>query len=146
MLLFNNCYTTVSGSFFAMCMFIFHKTEVQRVILICIMGLNFNWFKSNRLKCILRLKSTLANSQKNGNWQMAILWPFLVIFFANFIFIFHKTEAQTVILRCWPNLNQIGTNFYSLKSKKGHKRKKPIWGIFYKIAKKWKRKYLDFVS
>ena len=36
MLLFDNCYTTVSGSFFAMCMFIFHKTEVQRVILICL--------------------------------------------------------------------------------------------------------------
>ena len=35
MLLLNNCYTTVSGHFFALCIFIFHKTEIQRVILVC---------------------------------------------------------------------------------------------------------------
>ena len=68
MLLLNHWYTTISGHFFAMCMFIFHKTEVQRVILICLMGLNFNWFKNYGLKCILRLNTALANSQKNGNW------------------------------------------------------------------------------
>ena len=76
----NKCYTTISGHFFAMFMFIFHKNQVQRVILICIMVLNFNWFKIYGLKCILRLNATLANSNKNGNWQMAILWPFLDIF------------------------------------------------------------------
>ena len=31
---------------------------------------------------------------------MAIVWPFLAIFFANYIKIFHKTEIQMVILRC----------------------------------------------
>ena len=31
--------------FFANCMVIFHKTEVQTVILMCLMGLNSNWFK-----------------------------------------------------------------------------------------------------
>ena len=49
MLLFYNCYKTVSGHFFAIC--IFHKTEVQAVILRCSMGLNFNWFKIYGLKC-----------------------------------------------------------------------------------------------
>ena len=51
MLLFNNCYKTVSGHFFAICIFIFHKTEVQTVILRCLMGLDLNWFKSYGLKC-----------------------------------------------------------------------------------------------
>ena len=31
--------------FFANCMVIFHKTEVHTVILMCLMGLNSNWFK-----------------------------------------------------------------------------------------------------
>ena len=47
MLLLNNCYKTVSGHFFTVCIFIFHKTEVQMVL----MGLNLNWFKSYGLKC-----------------------------------------------------------------------------------------------
>ena len=80
MLLLNNCYTTVSGHFFAMCMFIFHKTEVQKVILICLMGLNFNWFKSYGLKCILRLNATLANSQKMATDK----WPFYDHFWSFF--------------------------------------------------------------
>ena len=113
-------------------MFIFHKTEVQRIILICLMGLNFNWFKSYGLKCILRLKATLANSQKNGHF-MTISGHF----FSNFIFIFHKTEVQTVTLRCWPSLNLNWNKFYNLKSKKDQKQIKPIWAIFYKITKKW---------
>ena len=36
---------------------------------------------------------------------MAVLWPFLVIC-ANYWNIFHKTEVQMVILRCWTGLNQ----------------------------------------
>ena len=58
MLLLNDPYTTVSGHFFDICMFIFHKPEVQTVILICSTGLNFNWFKSYGLKCSLRLRAT----------------------------------------------------------------------------------------
>ena len=45
MLLFNNCYKTVSDHFFAICIFIFHKTEVQTAILRCWTGLFHNWFK-----------------------------------------------------------------------------------------------------
>merc|ERR1712051_500170 len=67
MLLLNDCYMTVSGHFFAICMLFFHKTEVQTVILICSTGLNLNWFKSYGLKGSLRPSATLANSQKNSN-------------------------------------------------------------------------------
>ena len=45
MLLLNNCYKIISGHFFAICNFIFHKTEVQTVNLRCLTGLNHNWFK-----------------------------------------------------------------------------------------------------
>ena len=50
-LLLNNCYKTVSGHLFAICIFIFHKTEVQTVILNCLIGLNLNLFKSYNTKC-----------------------------------------------------------------------------------------------
>ena len=46
MFLINDCFTTTSGNAFAICVFIFHKTEVQMVILRCLTGLNSNWFKS----------------------------------------------------------------------------------------------------
>ena len=36
----------ISGHFFALCVFIFYKTEVQTVILRCLTGLNSDWFKS----------------------------------------------------------------------------------------------------
>ena len=72
MLLLNDCYTTVSGHFFATCMFIFQKPEVQIVILICSMDLDFNWFKSYGLKGSLVLHPTLVNSQKIATDK----WPF----------------------------------------------------------------------
>ena len=42
MLLLNDCYMTVSGHFFAICMLFFHKTEVQTVILKYWPSLNLN--------------------------------------------------------------------------------------------------------
>ena len=39
-------FTTISGHFPANCMFIFHITDVQTVILRCLTGLNLDWFKS----------------------------------------------------------------------------------------------------
>ena len=39
--------------FFAICIFIFHKTEVQAVILRCLTGLNLDWVKSCGLRCSL---------------------------------------------------------------------------------------------
>ena len=41
-LLLTDCCTTGSGHFFAICMFIFHKSEVQMVILMFLIGLNLN--------------------------------------------------------------------------------------------------------
>ena len=41
----NVCSTTIFSQFFANYINIFHKTEVQTVILRCLIGLNCNWFK-----------------------------------------------------------------------------------------------------
>ena len=51
MLLVYDCYTTVSGHFFAICVFIFHKIQVQTVSLRCLTDLNPNLFKSFDTKC-----------------------------------------------------------------------------------------------
>ena len=67
----------------------------------------------------------------------------LVIFFANFNKIFHKTEVQTYILRCWKVLNHKWFKSYNIitkKRKKHQKRKKKKKtsnkrGVFYKFKK-----------
>ena len=77
-LLLNNCYEMFSGHFFAICIFIFHKTEVQTVILRCLTGLNLNWFKSYGLRCNLRPKASSANSQKIATDKRPFydhIWP-----------------------------------------------------------------------
>ena len=66
MLLRNDCFWPF---FCCMCVH-FHITEV---ILICSTGANSNWIKNYGLKCSLRPWATLANSQKDSKWQMAIL-------------------------------------------------------------------------
>ena len=85
-------------------MIIFHKTEVQTVILRYLMGLNLNWFKIYGLWCKWRPCASLANFQKiaTDKWSSYYhIWPF----FANCVLIFHKTEIQTVILKCLTILN-----------------------------------------
>ena len=96
--------TTISGHFFAICMFICHKTEVQTVILRFLTGLNLDWFKSYSLRCSLRPCASSANSQKiaTDKWSF---YNHIWSFFANYMCIFHKTEIQTVILRCLTSLN-----------------------------------------
>ena len=86
MLLLNDCYIAVYGHFFALCMLFFHKPEVETVILICSMGLNLNWHKSYCLKCSLRLRTTLAKSQKIATDK----WPF----YDNFWPFFHHLYAH----------------------------------------------------
>ena len=49
--------------FFAICMFIFHKTEGLMVILRCLTGLNLDWLKSYGLRCSLRPHASSANFQ-----------------------------------------------------------------------------------
>ena len=51
--------------FFVNYMNIFHKTEVQTVILRCLAGLNFTPVTCTSLKSNLRLRAHLANSQNN---------------------------------------------------------------------------------
>ena len=92
-ILINNYCRTLYGHFFAICMFIFHKTEVQTVILRCWMGLNLNWFKSYGLRCHLRPCASLANSQKIATDK----WPCTdhnLPFFANYILILPKILSQ----------------------------------------------------
>ena len=59
----NGCCRTISGHFFANCINIFHKTEVQTVILVCLMGQNLNWFKIYNAKCTRRPGEILAESE-----------------------------------------------------------------------------------
>jgi hypothetical protein len=89
--------------FFVNCINIFHKTEVQTVILMCLMGQNLNWFKRCHTKCTLRPRKILAKSEIDYQNLHLINGHFTTIsghFFANYMKIFHKTKVQTVILRC----------------------------------------------
>ena len=102
--------------FFANCMVIFHKTEVQTVILRCLTGLHLDWFRHYGLRCKWRPCTCLANSQKiaTDKWPFYDhIWPF----FANYIFIFHKTEVRTIILKCITSLNPNWYKSYDTKRK-----------------------------
>jgi hypothetical protein len=116
MLLLNNCYKIVSGHFFALCILIFHKTEVQTVILWCLMGLNCNCFKSYCLRCSRRPRAGSVNF-----WEIASdKWPFydhIWPFYGNYMIIFDKIEIQTVILRCLTSLNLNWYKSYDTKPK-----------------------------
>ena len=97
-------------------MSIFQKTEVQTVKMRCLTGLNLDWFKSYGLRCSLRPCACSANSQK----RHLINSHFTTIsgqFFANYMIIFHKTEVQTVILRCLTSLNLNWYKSYDTKRK-----------------------------
>ena len=83
------------------------------------MGLNPDWFKSYGLRCSLNLRASLVNSQKiaTDKWQFYDhIWPF----FANYMFIFPKTEIQTVFLRCLISLNLNWHKNYDTKRKYFH--------------------------
>ena len=103
-------------------MFIFHKTEVQTVILKCLTGLNLDWFKSYGLRCSLRLRAKFGELQKKRQLINSHFKTIYGHFFANYMFIFHKTEIQTVILRC---LTIINLNCYKSYDKK-HKNAKNV--------------------
>ena len=70
---------TSSGHFSANCMYIFHKIEVQTVILRCLTGLNLDWFKSYGLRCRMRPRACFAKFQK-----IVIDLPKLFIFLQNY--------------------------------------------------------------
>jgi hypothetical protein len=75
----NAHFMTISGHFSTNCIFIFHKNEVQTVILRCLMGLSLDWFKSYGLRCRWRPHACLANFQKiaTDKWPFYYhIWPF----------------------------------------------------------------------
>ena len=116
MLLFNNCYKTISGHFVAICIFFFHKTEVQTLNLRCLTGLNLNWFISYSLRCSRRPCVSSVNFWKiaTDKWSFYDhIWPFL----ASCMFSFHKNEIQTVISRCLMSLNLNWHKSYDTKPK-----------------------------
>ena len=124
-------FKTVSGHFFASCINSFHKTEDLTVIL---RGptLFFNiliWSKRSFFaSSLLLVFCNFVRKKKENLWLTN--GHFITIsghFFANYIKIFHKTEIQTVILRCLvclnPNLDQklwyrnTEVSFYTLEEK-----------------------------
>ena len=100
----NAHFSTISGHFFTKCMFIFHKTEVQKILLRCLMGLHLDWFKSYSLRCRCRPCTSLANSQEiaTDKWTFYDhIWQFSCLLHV----IFQKTEVQKIILRCLTSLH-----------------------------------------
>ena len=97
----------ISVHFFANYMNIFHKTEIQAVILRCIVGLNPNWIKSNDMNHNFVFVSIFQFCMKKRENLQLIYGHFTTIYghlLAIHYNIFHKTEVQTVILRCLGHL------------------------------------------
>ena len=65
----NCCFTTISSQISAIYMNIFHKTEVQTVILRCWMGLFLNWFKSYDIKWKTLKNAKNAKITKNSTYE-----------------------------------------------------------------------------
>ena len=68
----NGHFSTNSCHFFANYINIFHKNEVQTVILRCFTVINLDWFKLYGLRCKWRPRRCSANFQKIANDK----WPF----------------------------------------------------------------------
>ena len=132
------CFRTISGHLFSNCMNIFHKTEVQKVILRCLTGLYLIWFKSYDTKCSMRPNAILAKSKTLHKNLQLINGRFTTIFghfFANCMNIFHKTEVQTVIFRCLTGLNLNWFKSYDTKCKKNKNAKNTIEFFLTKLQK-----------
>ena len=129
---------TIFGHFFANHIKIFHMTEVQTVILKCLTDLNLLWYKTYDQNA--KNKSS-ANSQFY-NWGLThqnlklMNSHFTIIsghFFANYVNIFHKTEIQTVILRCLMSLKLNWCKSYDTKCKNAE-------NAHESFSTKWQRK------
>ena len=92
---------TLSGHFFVNYINIFQKIELQTVMLMCLTCLNLNWIKSYEIKHNFLFFCNFVKKYTENSWL--INGHFRTIyghFLANYIKIYHKTEIQTVILRC----------------------------------------------
>ena len=84
MLLLNDSYKTVSDHFFAISIFIFNKTEVQRVSLRCLTDLNPDLLKSYDTKSKyfhFRFFCDFVENSSNGFSALLIFFAFQVIKF-----------------------------------------------------------------
>merc|ERR1712008_127863 len=86
---------------------------------------------------------TSANSPKFESDRWPFYNRFWPLFFANYMNIFHKTEIQTVILRCSTSLKLNWYKSYDTKCKNPKKRKRVV---FYKIAKKMEMEIFAFCT
>ena len=86
------------------------------VILRGLTGLDSDWFNSYGLICNLKLRASSVNSQKiaTDKWK---IYDHIWQFFANCMFILHKIEIHTVILRCLTSLNLNWYKSYDTKRK-----------------------------
>ena len=112
-------FSTTSGHFFTIHICIFHKILVLTVILRGWTYLNPNGIKIYDInyKMVWQVCFLYLEEKK---WKFKIQkWPFfdhLWSFFGNYMAIFHKTEIQTVILRCLLGLNLNWINSYDVIS------------------------------
>ena len=102
-------FTTLSGHFLANCINIFHKIELQTIILMCLTCLNLIWIKSYDIRHIFFISFFFAILQRKNTENLWLINGHLGTIFghflANYMKIFHKKEVQSVILRCLVCLN-----------------------------------------
>ena len=94
-----NCrFTTISSQISAIYMTIFHKPEVQTVILRCWMGLYLNWFKSYDTKCNFSI-FVLVGFCKKKNFVCTVFGDFCVfcvfVCFSFWVISFEPIKIQT---------------------------------------------------
>ena len=103
------------------------------------MGVNLNWFKKYGLRCSERPWECSVNSKNvaTDKWPFYDhVWPF----FTKYMVIFHKTEIQTVILRCLRSLN---LNWFQSYDKYSKTQIFPF-PVFCNFFKKQKFEFLNF--
>ena len=100
--------------------------------------------------CLQKL-GIILEKKVNSDWKWMSLykwlfynhfWPFLALC----ICIFHKTEVQTVILRCWMGLCLVWLKSYAANTKKNKKKRKKCEKHITKPQNNRKQIYLRFVS
>ena len=84
---------------------IFHKVEIQMVILSGLTFLNPNWIKGYEKNTNFFISSFLQFCKKKLRFTNGHFTTISVFFISNCIGIFYKIEVQTVIFRCLLCLN-----------------------------------------
>ena len=124
--------------------------------------LSQNWGSDGHFEVLNRCKSWLVQKlwpqlqpeaackfgelQKKRQLINSNFKPIYGHFFANYMFIFHKTEIQTVILRYLTIINLNPYKSYDTKYKNAKNTKNANACFCTKLQKKMKWKYLRFVS